>query len=671
MDEPSARKALANDQTWRRIEGLVDEISGLAKSCSSTQDFYAAMLERAVEALAALGGAVWTGQPDEQLRIECQRNLPQTLLSGDDPRRQLHTRLLGSVLSAGQSRVVPPDSACLGVGHAPNPTDSLLVLSPVLVEDQAVAVVEIFQRPDAPPSAQPGFVRVLEAMCELAADFHRNRELAELRGRQAVWRQAEQFAESVHSSLDLDATAYAIANDGRQLIGCDRVSVLVIQGRKCRLRAVSGLDAFDRRATLARRMEQLAQTVLAASEPLWNTGNTDDLAPVLAEAVQSYLDESHSRMLAVLPLKARSEGQGVDQDGETIGALVIERFQGTGQEAADAQRASVVCRHGAPALKHAIWRQRLPLLPLLRLLAGVPRLAQTRRARFLALLLAGSLLAAALAVAPADFEVEARGSLQPKRRRDVFAPSDGVVQKLYVEHADRVSAGQALFELRRSELDFEFARVLGEMETARKQLDSVAAARLRDERTTTDARQQYEQLTAKEEELKKLLESLAQQREILLQQRSELTVVSPMDGQILTWNVKQTLDARPVQRGQVLATVADPGGPWVLELRVPDDQIGYVLAAQRQLGPHLGVSFILATDPAATHQGRIEKTAMDAQNLDGQEATVLVTVQIDREQLPPPRPGATVAAKIHCGRRPLAYVWFHDLIEAVRSRLMF
>ena len=30
-----------------------------------------------------------------------------------------------------------------------------------------------------------------------------------------------------------------------------------------------------------------------------------------------------------------------------------------------------------------------------------------------------------------------------------------------------------------------------------------------------------------------------------------------------------------------------------------------------------------------------------------------------------------VIAKIDCGRRPLGYVWLHDLIEAVRTRILF
>jgi hypothetical protein len=36
-----------------------------------------------------------------------------------------------------------------------------------------------------------------------------------------------------------------------------------------------------------------------------------------------------------------------------------------------------------------------------------------------------------------------------------------------------------------------------------------------------------------------------------------------------------------------------------------------------------------------------------------------------------PRPGATVVARIHCGRRALGYVWLHEVWEFIQSRVLF
>ena len=50
---------------------------------------------------------------------------------------------------------------------------------------------------------------------------------------------------------------------------------------------------------------------------------------------------------------------------------------------------------------------------------------------------------------------------------------------------------------------------------------------------------------------------------------------------------------------------------------------------------------------------------------------VKVDVAIDRGALTEPRPGATVIARIHCGRRSLGYVWLHEVWEFIQTRILF
>ena len=101
------------------------------------------------------------------------------------------------------------------------------------------------------------------------------------------------------------------------------------------------------------------------------------------------------------------------------------------------------------------------------------------------------------------------------------------------------------------------------------------------------------------------------------------------------------------------------------------DRIGHVLAAQQELKPQLDVSFVLKTDPAVVYQGTVEKISSSTQIDEKDGPVVLVTVKIDRNRIPRLRPGATVIPKIYCGRRPIGYVWFHELIEAVQKYILF
>jgi hypothetical protein len=108
-----------------------------------------------------------------------------------------------------------------------------------------------------------------------------------------------------------------------------------------------------------------------------------------------------------------------------------------------------------------------------------------------------------------------------------------------------------------------------------------------------------------------------------------------------------------------------------VEIKVADEHIGHVLAAQRNIDKELDVEFMLAANPGETHLGKILRVAKTAERDDTDGPTVLVTVRFEKSQIPDLRPGASVVPRIHCGRRPIGYVWFHELFEAVQKRLLF
>ena len=681
----------ADEETWDEIEVLVHEIADLAKSQISTHQFYRELLDRAVRALAAEGGAVWMRNTAGDLTLEYQINLAKANLGSPNAsptsHQERHARLLQSILNANEPRIVPPRSGSdiddaapesgnstergQGNGQSANPTEFLLLAAPVAIDDGAIGIVEILQRTGASPAAQSGYLNFLSALCELAADFHRNDQRRDLQDRAALWSQFEQFTERAHASLDLDATAYGIANDGCQLIGCDRTSVGIFRGRKFCLLAASGIDTVDRRSNVVRRLQELVQAVAAIDEPFWYHDDPSDLPIQIDEPLQAYLDESQARMMAIIPLKAddRAESQG---QPTTIGALVVEQFESDQADRALRQRTQAVCQQAELSLRNSLQYHDIPLRPIIH---GLQRIGWLTRARqlpktILAVLLIAAIVAA-LVLVPADFVIEGRGELQPKLRRDVFASSDGVIEDLRVEHSQPVRADDALIVLRNSDLDYEFSRVLGEVQTSRKRLNTVQTARLETNPADANATERFNRLTAEEEDLKARLKSLDQQHAVLLDQRAELEIRSPIDGQVLTWNVEQLLATRPVKRGQKLLTIADLAGPWQLEIRVADEDIGHVKQARKEFGPKLDVSFIVATDPNVTYQGTVANVAVATELGASDGATVLVTVKIDGRDVAGLRPGATVIPKIHCGRQPLGYVWLHDLIDAIRTRVLF
>ncbi len=146
---------------------------------------------------------------------------------------------------------------------------------------------------------------------------------------------------------------------------------------------------------------------------------------------------------------------------------------------------------------------------------------------------------------------------------------------------------------------------------------------------------------------------------------------SPIKGQVVTWQVRDRLRHRPVRQGQALMTVVDPAGDWELEIQMPQRRIGHITRAAAASDKPLPVTFMLATHPGREFTGHVKEVGQVADATDGQGPTVLVRVSIDKVELPELRPGATVSARVDCGRRSLGYVWLHDVFEVVQSQVLF
>ena len=213
------------DIAWRELDGELDEIAQLVKSEPSPTVFHAECLRRVVAGLDAAGGIVWLQGPAGQLCADA------CLLPNDGTRtkdnRSYSCAASCKSLEGKQSQMLPPGVATVGSVRLTNPLRFLLLASPWDAGNEIAGVLEILRLPGAGPKTQEVCLAFLEAVCELVADFHRRRQLGNYRLWSADLKRIQDFAQQVHRSLDLKATAFTVANEGRRLIGCDRVSVLV------------------------------------------------------------------------------------------------------------------------------------------------------------------------------------------------------------------------------------------------------------------------------------------------------------------------------------------------------------------------------------------------------------------------------------------------------------
>ena len=558
------------------VPKLIEEVAQLAQSDIVESDFYLELLGRLTSMIPVDGSCVWTVSENSFSALCVSgENLQKESQGEIDPAWEA---LLIDILQSSVTRIVLPQLA--NENQAVNTSPNMIALSPVVYAEKQYAVIELVFSPQVQVADHERIQQLLNVVSELAATFHRNQELNKLRAEQNWWLELNEFSQTVHASLNLNDVAYSIVNEGRRITECDRLTVFVSRGRRFRAQAISGLDSIQRRANSVRRLDELVALVLPIGEPFNYPCDIETLPPKVKAAVLACVDESNVRSLSVYPLMDLPDNEEQDQylqQPKIVGGLVSEHFTAV---PLDQNRLEKVAQHSLSAIKNVRVYRSIFLLPLW---AAIGRMSWLVRLRTLPKTLAVLLLLTAATLAlifiPADFELTVEGTLQPADKRFVFAPENGVIDSLLVSHRTEVKTGTELFRLRSSEINLLLEEIEGELQTTIKKI-AVIAASSADTLGNKITRAQANQMAAEEAELVTWRDSLIKQQNILKKRYENLTVRSQISGEVLTANLNELLAARPVTRGQILMTIADLKGAWVLELHLPDKRVGHLNAAR-------------------------------------------------------------------------------------------
>lgn len=675
MDAMNPLSAGNAADAWDVLDRLVDDVAHLSRSGVARQAFYHELLRRAVDALAALGGAAWDSSTDQPVRhafFTTADSGGDWVLPANDVRSEsLHRQLLEWVKQRGEPVDVGPRAVVDRAADVTNPYDAALILAPIIVDGATLGVLELFQRPAVGADARQGALRVLAALADCAADYQRESQRRLWQDKAASAADFERLVGALYDELDSTTVAYAAANEGRRWIAVDRVSVVVCDGDAARTLAVSGVDLVDRRSDSIRLLERLAAVVVRGREPLWHTARSEPpQMPLVADALRHYVDHSDAATVVVLPLAESESADGAASSQSAVGAIVVERFS-EAAEPDDAWKARLetLALHTGRALRRAAECESIPLGRWWRGHYRRRSRIERKRMRFAVYAALAAAVVGAPFLIPAEAKVEARGSLEPAQRRDLFAPSDGIVAEVNVRHGQAVVADQPLIVLRRPELTVDLTRVSGELQAAERRLAALRAARTVENPGNAAARVQAQERSAEEEQLKETVRALGDEQRLLLDQVRDLTIRAPFAGIVTTWDVERSLPGRPVARGQSLLSLADDAGSWVVELLVPDRYAGDVLTARRERSEPLEVDFVAATHPETVYRGRVVRIAEATETDPTLGVVVRTTVAVDRnaiaaEQL---RPGAAVTARILCGPSSLGAVYGRDAGRFIRS----
>lgn len=686
----------AIEQIRRQINRLFEEVALLAEQEVKPAQFHAEFLQRVLAGMAAQAGAVWMRTPQGNLQLQYQINMRQAGLESDETIRQRHDELLRQTCISGRPMVVPPHSgigeSAIGQPTAGNPTNYVLLLAPILVDKQTAGLVEVWQDPRHNAESLPGFLQFVVRMATLASIYARNYQLRTMVGQQQIWTSLETFARQVHASLNPTEVSYLVANEGRRLIECDRVSVALRYGRKTVIEAISGADVVEKRSNLVQLERKLVEAVGQWGERLLYSGTKDDtLPPAVLQALDHYLAESASKLLVVLPLKDEREEENKKP---TRAAIVIESFEPPAAPDQLLSRLDVVARHSTSALYNAIEHKRIPFrflwMPLAKVQEG---LGGKTRAILYGSAAATVLLLLMLTFLPYPLKMDAQGRLMPEDRRYIYSPVEAQVIDFPtdLQPGKDVRQGQELIRMHDIKLERTLRDLENEVRNAERDIEALGqayrVAASEAERLRISSEQEQKRATHKAKKIE--FDVLAERTNSIADKPGYFWLRAPINGTLLSGEFRENLTNRYVKPSEQLLRIGDKEQAWEIELKIPQKHIGQVLQAYRtdQSDEELEVDVLLLSAPTQVFKGKLARNRIAGEasppkdETNEPEPVVMAWVRIDGPDIPEAHnlrhyddgrllvTGTETHARIRCGNRPMGYSLFYGVWEWLSEKL--
>lgn len=698
---PTSTSSQEENRPLRKIDQAFEEVARLSGGDAPPAQFFQDFLEKTLNGIDAPAGAIWIKNVQGFLQLQCQVNIEHVGLDKHKNGRQSHNELLRQAFQTAKPILLEPfgSTGILEGVPAGNPTDFVVLLAPILLDEKTpVGLVEVWQEPRWDARVKRLHLNYLVQMAGYASNYVKNQQGRQSASHEQLWAQLEALSCAMHASLDPTIVAYHVANEGRRLIGCDRLSVAVREGKSARIEAVSGADVVERRSNQIKLMRRLAESVFKWDERLVYRGVKDDeLPPEVYQALDEYLAESPAKLLVLQPLRdPREKDKEANEyhQGKSRSALLMECYESPTQPEALIARLEVIGRHAASALYNAVEMRKIPLAWLWRPVLKIQEGLGGRR-RFVTSIIVASIITVLLALifVPYELKMAAKGQLLPVERLPIYSPRQGYIRRINVDPGVRFGRGQILMELYDSELQQQILAVAKVQMLAAARLQALEQQLANPTLTQDRAKLEQDQLTARVEaeaarlELRRLLDA----NRARLDNPGYFQIVSPdFDPKRLRTNdpewlvingndFKTELLNRFVKPTDPLLRIGEVNGEWEVEIRIPEKHYSPVKNAFQTDDPNeeLEVELKLSSDATSTYRGKLARRRIfpaavpNRDDHNETEPVIYAYVRISGEDIPESRrvprklylTGVEVTANVRCGKKPLGYCLFYGLWE--------
>lgn len=528
-------------------------------------------------------------------------------------------------LQEGQGVVQPGEPG--GEGDAQGPRYQLGYPVRMDGEIRGVVGMEIAWRPEA--QLQAAMRELQWGSCWLEVLLRRHADPAE--AERLRLKLALDLVSSLLEQRGLKDSTTAFTTELATRLGCDRVTLGLLEGKRVKVVAVSHSPQFEKRANLMRAIERAMEEAIDQEEAVVYPAEREG-RPVVARAHEALLQESEAGSAATIPLV---HGEHV------VGALTFERAAGHRFDVPVLEICAAIASVAGPIIELKHGNEASLPVHAGRTAKGLwDKLAGPGHPGWKLGAIGVAAVAAFLALASGEFRVSGNSTVEGVVQRAVSAPINGFVAEAPLRAGQTVKQGEVIARLDDRDLRLERMKLESQREQFVKQFREAMGKRERAQIAIVSA-----QIAQAEAQLALVDEQLAR-----------TTLTAPFDGLIVSGDLSQRLGS-PVERGQVLFEVA-PLADYRVVLQVDERDIAYVLSGQR--GELTVTSMPDERFPFTVRNITPVNTAREGGNFYRVEA------ELEQEGETRLRPGMEGVGKINIEERKLVWIWTHGFTDWVR-----
>ncbi len=413
---------------------------------------------------------IWLLRPDESVELMHQ--------AGEDP-----TSFKGQVLKAneGIAGTISDNGETVCVSEskderlvqrnqaAPDRPVVSLIAAPIMDKNALVGVVEAVNKLDGTPFDDDELF-TLSSLTETASTALHNASLLMAERKVEILETLNTVSHEITSTLNLERMLQTIVNAPQAVIPYERAAIMLAQGGRFKLSAVTGLTQVNADAPDIAPLNEILQWAALSEEIIHVRQRGDEIDSDREETrakFRKYFAESGMRGFYARPL---------NDDTGRVGILAMESGDPDFLGPAHIEILEVLAAQATVALRNAQMYKEVPFISVIEPVMVRKRkfMAMEKRKRAVYLVLSAAVVLF-LVACPLPLRVDGDAVVAPVRRALIQPEVEGVVGKVFVHEGQPVERGQVLAEMEGWNLRSALAEAQAKYETALLQMNRALA----------------------------------------------------------------------------------------------------------------------------------------------------------------------------------------------------